>query len=81
MFSFKNLNEVEEQLLTDNTEWQKAGFELNTLGTIEMLKNPVIHQKLIDTYNLIKSKTGSGDAFTRAHYHSLEFKIKRALEK
>ena len=81
MFSFKNLNEVEEQLLTDNIEWQKAGFELNTLGTIEMLKNPVIHQKLIDTYNLIKSKTGSGDAFTRAHYRSLEFKIKRALEK
>lgn len=81
LFSFKNLNEVEKQLLTDNVDWQKAGFELNTMGTIEMLKNPVVYQKLIDSYNLIKSKTGVGDAFTRAHYRSLEFKIKQALEK
>ena len=81
LFSFKNLNEVEKQLLTDNVNWQKAGFELNTMGTIEMLKNPVVHQKLMDSYNLIKSKTGVGDSFTRAHYRSLEFKIKQALEK
>ena len=26
-FSFKDLNEVEKQLLTDNVAWTKAGFE------------------------------------------------------
>lgn len=81
LLPFKKLNAVEKQLLTDNIDWQKAGFELDTMGTIEMLKNPVVYQKLIDSYNLIKSRIGVGDAFTRAHYRSLEFKIRQALEK
>ena len=79
MFGFKDLNEVEKQLVTDNVDWQKAGFELNPLGNVDMIKNPAIHQKLMESYNLIRSKTGVGDNTTRAHYQSLALKIKQAL--
>lgn len=79
MFSYKGLNEVEKQMLTDNVDWSKAGFDLNPLGNTDMVKNPVIYQKLMDSYNLIRSKTGVGDSATRAHYQSLAFKIKQAL--
>ena len=78
-FSFKDLNEVEKQLLTDNVDWTKAGFELNPLGSVDMVKNPAIHQKVMDSYSLLRSKVNTGDATTRAHYQSLVFKIKQAL--
>lgn len=79
MLSYKGLNEVETQMLTDNVDWSKAGFDLNPLGNTDMVKNPVIYQKLMDSYSLIRSKTGVGDSATRAHYQSLAFKIKQAL--
>ena len=78
-FSFKDLNEVEKQLLTDNVDWTKAGFELNPLGSVDMVKNPAIYQKVMDSYSLLRSKVNTGDATTRAHYQSLVFKIKQAL--
>ena len=77
--SFKDLNEVEKQLLTDNVDWTKAGFELNPLGSVDMVKNPAIYQKVMDSYSLLRSKVNTGDATTRAHYQSLVFKIKQAL--
>ena len=78
-FSFKDLNEVEKQLLTDNVDWTKTGFELNPLESVDMVKNPAIHQKVMDSYSLLRSKVNTGDATTRAHYQSLVFKIKQAL--
>ena len=78
-FSFNELNVVEKQLLTDNVDWTKAGFELNPLGSVDMVKNPAIHQKVMDSYSLLRSKVNTGDATTRAHYQSLVFKIKQAL--
>lgn len=80
MFSFNNLNEIEQQMVTDNVDWQKAGFELNMLSNNDMIKNPAVFQKLMDSYNLVKSKINSGDSMTQAHYRSLTFKIKQALE-
>ena len=80
-FGLKNLNEVEKQLLTDNIDWQKAGFEFNTMGTTEMVKNAAVYQKLQEAYSLLKSRMATGNAYTRAHYQNLVFKIKRALEK
>lgn len=80
-FGLKNLNEVEKQLMTDNIDWQKAGFEFNTMGTTEMVKNAAVYQKLQEAYSLLKSRMATGNAYTRAHYQNLVFKIKRALEK
>ena len=79
MFGFKELNEVERQIVTDNVDWQKAGFDLNVLSNNDMIKNPAIYQKLMDSYNLIKSKINTGDGTTRAHYQSLALKVKQAL--
>lgn len=58
-FSFKDLNEVEKQLLTDNVDWTKAGFELNPLGSVDMVKNPAIYQKVMDSYSLLRSKVNT----------------------
>lgn len=79
-FSFKAQNEVEELFLTENVDWQKAGFELNPLSNTGMIKDPAIHRKLMDSYSLLQSKANTGDATTRAHYQSLAFKIKQALK-
>lgn len=78
-FNGVELNEVEKQLLDENVNWQKAGFELNPLGSVDMIKNPAIYQKIMESYNLLRSKVNIGDATTRAHYQSLVFKIKQAL--
>ena len=40
---------------------------------------PAIYQKVMDSYSLLRSKVNTGDATTRAHYQSLDFKIKQAL--
>lgn len=79
-FSFDSLTEGEKQLLTVNIDWQKAGFELNPLGTVDMIKNPAIHQKVMQSLELLKSKVNTGDATTRAHYQSLILTMKQALE-
>lgn len=78
-FGFKELNEVEKQLLNENADWQKAGFELNPLGSVDMIKNPAIYQKIMESYDLVRSKVNTGDATTCAHYQSLVFTIKQAL--
>ena len=51
----------------------------STRGSVDMVKNPAIHQKVMDSYSLLRSKVNTGDATTRAHYQSLVFKIKQAL--
>lgn len=79
-FSFKAQNEVEEMFLTENVDWQKAGFELNPLSNTGMIREPAIHRKIMDSYKLLQSKANTGDATTRAHYQSLAFKIKQALK-
>ena len=40
-FSFKDLNEVEKQLLTDNVDWTKAGLN-STARKCGYGKNPAI---------------------------------------
>ena len=79
-FSFKAQNEVEKMFLTENVDWQKAGFELNPLSNTGMIREPAIHRKIMDSYKLLQSKANTGDATTRAHYQSLAFKIKQALK-
>ena len=46
-----------------------------------MVKNAAVYQKLQEAYSLLKSRMSTGNAYTRAHYQNLVFKIKRALEK
>lgn len=78
-FGFREPNDVEKQFLTDNVNWQRAGFEFNALGNTDMIKNPAVYQKVMDSYNLLRSKANVGDATTRAHYQSLVLTIKQAL--
>lgn len=46
---------LRNNLLTDNVDWTKAGFELNPLGSVDMVANLAIYQKVMDSYSLLRS--------------------------